>query len=236
MRKYINVKSTLNLRKRPVDGLVIANLQNGTEVEVIQECNGWAHVEVIRIGFPTLEGYVSSDYLTSPQVRDKVTEERIKFLHPKIRDEVKALITKAEQGFPANIAVRVAQGLRTFEEQNALYAQGRTKSGSIITNAKGGQSYHNYGLAIDFCLLLDKDGNGTYDQDSWDIKKDNDKDGTADWLEVVRVFEAAGYEWGGKWSSIKDYPHVQKLFGYNWKELLEKYNKKDFIEGKYVKI
>lgn len=170
-------------------------------------------------------------------MKDKVSEIRVALLHPKVRDEVKALIEKVELGFAKNVAVRLVQTLRTIEEQNALYAQGRTKPGPIVTNAKGGSSYHNYGLAFDFAILLDKDGNGTYDELSWDIKKDNDKDGIADWLEVVKVFEAAGWEWGGKWSSIKDYPHLQKTFGYSWKTLFDKYKKKQFIDNlKYVKI
>lgn len=170
-------------------------------------------------------------------MRDKISIDRAKKLHPAVRDEVIKLITEVEKGFPANIAVRIVQGLRTIEEQNALYAKGRTAPGAIVTNAKGGSSYHNYGLAIDYAILIDKDGNGTYDELSWDIKKDNDKDGVADWLEVVKVFEAAGWEWGGRWSSIKDYPHVQKTFGYRWQLLLSKHNSKEFIAGtEYVKI
>jgi peptidoglycan L-alanyl-D-glutamate endopeptidase CwlK len=170
-------------------------------------------------------------------MRHKKSEERVALLHPKIRDEVKALIEKAELELPQKVAIAVPQGLRTIDEQNALYAQGRTKPGSIVTNARGGSSYHNYGLAFDFCIVIDTDSNGVYDETSWDIKKDNDKDGTADWLEVVKVFEAAGYEWGGKWSSIKDYPHLQKTFGYTWGALLKLYNSNLFIPGtKYVKI
>lgn len=170
-------------------------------------------------------------------MRDKISLERAKLLHPSVRDEVVTLITQVETGFPLNIAVRIVQGLRTIDEQNALYAQGRTTKGSIVTNAKGGSSYHNYGLAIDFAILIDKDGNGTYDELSWDIKKDNDKDGVADWLEVVKVFEAAGWEWGGRWSSIKDYPHVQKTHGLKWQVLLDRYNKKQLIPGtKYVQL
>lgn len=170
-------------------------------------------------------------------MRDKISEPRVALLHPKVRDEVKSLIEKAEAGLPSNMAIRIVQGLRTIDEQNALYAQGRTKPGNIVTNAKGGSSFHNYGLAIDFAILTDKDGNGSFEDLSWDIKRDNDKDGTADWLEVVKVFEAAGWEWGGKWSSIKDYPHLQKKFGFTWQQLLAKYNEGKFIPNvKYVQL
>jgi|SRR5882724_3947085 len=170
-------------------------------------------------------------------MRHSKSEARIQLLHPAIRDTVKTLIEKAEEGFPINLAVGVPQTLRTIDEQNALYAQGRTKPGSIVTNAKGGSSFHNYGLAFDFAILIDTNSDGVYDETSWDIKKDNDKDGIADWLEVVKVFESAGFEWGGKWSSIKDYPHLQKTFGYTWQQLLTKYIAKDFIPGtNYVKL
>lgn len=181
-------------------------------------------------------------------MRDSISQTRVKLLHPKVSSEVEALIIEAEKGLPKHLAIRIVQGLRTIEEQDALYALGRTKvnpdgktdkkpMGNIVTNAKGGSSYHNYGLAIDFAILVDKDGNGKYDELSWDIKKDNDKDGVADWLEVVKIFEAAGWEWGGKWASLKDYPHVQKTFGYSWKLLLGKYVTKDFIDGtQHVRI
>lgn len=170
-------------------------------------------------------------------MRHAKSEIRVKSLHPKVRDEVKTLIEKVELNLPKLIAIAVPQGLRTIDEQNELYAQGRTKLGSIVTNAKGGSSYHNYGLAFDFCIVIDTNKDGIYDDTSWDIKKDNDKDGVADWLEAVKIFEAAGWEWGGKWSSIKDYPHLQKTFGNSWQKLLEKYNKRDFIPGsKYVNI
>ena len=101
-------------------------------------------------------------------MRHKKSEERVKLLHPKVRDEVKSLIEKVELGLPQHIAVAVPQGLRTIDEQNALYAQGRTKAGPIVTNAKGGSSYHNYGLAFDFCIVVDTDKNGVYDETSWD--------------------------------------------------------------------
>ena len=84
--------------------------------------------------------------------------------------------------------MRIVQGLRTFPEQDALYAQ-RPK----VTNAKGGQSYHNYGLAIDFCLIIDGK------QVSWNSTKDSDNDHVADWEEVIRIFEAAGWKSGRAW-------------------------------------
>ncbi len=145
-------------------------------------------------------------------------------LHPMIREEVKRLIEQAESGFPAEWKIRIVQGLRTIEEQDALYAQGRTKPGPIVTKARGGSSYHNYGLAIDFAIMYGPTL-------SWDIMADKDKDGIRDWQEVVNTFKAAGYEYGGDWISLKDYPHLQKTYGYTWRELKAKYK-----PGKYVEL
>lgn len=169
-------------------------------------------------------------------MRDTISIPRVELLHPAIRTEVRQLIDKAEAKLPYT-AIRIVQGLRTFSEQDTLYAQGRTKPGKRVTNAKGGQSFHNYGLAIDFALLYDKDKNSTYETLSWDTLKDMDKDGESDWMEVVEVFEEAGYTWGGRFTSIKDNPHFEKNFGLTWRQLFDKHSKKDYIKGNiYVAI
>jgi peptidoglycan L-alanyl-D-glutamate endopeptidase CwlK len=152
---------------------------------------------------------------------NQTTINRINQLHPKIKDEVKKLVEKANAQLTGNAEMVITQGLRTIAEQDALYAQGRTKPGKIVTNAKGGSSYHNYGLAIDFTLIID--GKNVV----WDTQKDFDKDNIADWLEVVKVFTDAGYEWGGNFKTFKDYPHFQKTFGYATSQL-----KKMFDAGK----
>ena len=129
------------------------------------------------------------------------------------------------------------QGLRTIDYQNELYAQGRTKPGKKVTNARGGKSYHNYGLAFDFAILYDNDGNGTFEELSWDIFADHDKDGKSDWREVVDYFKILGYKYGGDWVSIKDFPHLEKSFGYTTAQLYAKYIMKEFIPGtKYIML
>lgn len=177
-------------------------------------------------------------------MEDKLTLERIQLLHPKLRSEVehiyRAQIVPALSG---KAICRFAYTLRTFSEQDALYAQGRTKlfdaNGKrlgIVTKAKGGQSLHNYGLALDIVLVKDTNNDGKFDTASWEENVDFDKDGKADWLEVANILEKNGWDWGGKWK-FKDSPHFQKTFGYDWKTLLDKYNKKDFIPGtNYVNI
>lgn len=163
---------------------------------------------------------------------DKITEQRIALLHPKVREEVKALIEQANKVTGNDITIRIVQGLRTIDEQNEIYAQGRTKPGPKVSNAKGGQSYHNYGLAIDFAFLIKGTG-----EVSWDERKDWDGDKVADWLEVVQIFVKAGWTWGGTFKSNPDAPHFEKTFGFNWRTLLAKYEAKDFIPNtKYVNI
>jgi peptidoglycan L-alanyl-D-glutamate endopeptidase CwlK len=159
---------------------------------------------------------------------DKISYDRILLLHPKVRDEVRKIFELCEQSLNGRAKIRIAQGLRTIPEQDALYAQGRTKPGKIVTNARGGSSYHNYGLAVDFVLIVD--GKTA----SWDMKTDWDGDKVADWMEIVKIFQDNGWEWGGNWKSLKDYPHFQKTFGYSIGDLKIKYNKGDFIKGSNV--
>ena len=144
---------------------------------------------------------------------DTISIDRIKTAHPKLRNELTKIYIEANNKL-AKSRLRFSYVLRTFKEQEALFNK-RPK----VTNAKAGQSYHNYGLAVDIVLLLDKDNNGTFETASWDVFKDWDKDGIADWLEVVKVFEKYGWEWGGKFKSFKDMPHFQKTFGKSWQQL-----------------
>lgn len=128
---------------------------------------------------------------------DKITLERIKLLHPAVREEAGRIYADICAAMPAGVVCRFTHTLRTNAEQDALYAIGRTKPGKIVTNAKGGSSYHNYGLAIDFVLIV----NGEV---SWAVDKN--------WAAVIAIFESYGWESGHRWK-FKDSPHVQKTFG-----------------------
>ena len=165
---------------------------------------------------------------------DKITIERIALLHPKLRGEALAIYEEICESL-TNSVCRFSYTLRTFAEQDKLFAQGRTTKGSKVTNARGGQSYHNYGLALDIVLLLDKDKNGLYETAVWDTKGDFDRDGKADWIEVVNIFKQYGWEWGGDWK-FYDAPHFQKTFGYSVRQLLDLHNKRQVDKNGYVLI
>lgn len=184
-------------------------------------------------------------------MRDKISIPRVAQLHPAIVNEVAAKIDEAETTLlPDNVGIRVVEWLRTIEYQNELYAQGRTKPGPIVTKAKGGQSYHNYGLAFDSAFVIDRDRNGTFETLEWQNRQDFNKDGIDDWRAIVKIFTDAGYIWGADWDNdgvtkaegdkdehLVDAPHLQKTFGYTVHQLYQKYIDKDFIPGTlFVKL
>lgn len=107
----------------------------------------------------------------------------------------KAKEVAASMGF-SYIAI---SGHRGKEEQNALYAKGRTKPGNIVTNATFGYSNHNFGIALDFGVFK----NGTYidDKDSATATKVHKA--------VAKIAGAFGIDAGANWTSIKDYPHFE---------------------------
>lgn len=152
-------------------------------------------------------------------MKDQISIERVEELHPKVREDFKNFITDAENAL--GITIRVTQGMRTFAEQQALYDQGRTKPGKIVTKAKPGSSYHQYGLAVDLVELV----NGGVD---WDY----------DMSKLVPFADKYGIFWGGNFpGSFKDHPHFEKHFDINWRVLLSKHNTKEFIPGtEYVTI
>lgn len=108
-----------------------------------------------------------------------------------VRDVIKEL-------HPQGIYVGVAQAMRTIAEQNALYAQGRTKPGAIVTNARGGQSNHNYGVAVDLFVYPGTFAKAEFLQPSDTRMK-----------KIVAAMKKRGMKWGGDWSSFKDYPHFE---------------------------
>lgn len=122
-------------------------------------------------------------------------------LHPTLQDKVYQLVDLcAKKG----ITISIGECVRTVAEQDALYAQGRTTPGNIVTNAKGStySSMHQWGVAFDFFLKMDVDGDGSVSDDAFN-------DSTGLFEAVGAIGKSIGLEWGGDWTSIKDRPHFQ---------------------------
>ena len=141
---------------------------------------------------------------------DNKEKPAITGLHPYVLKQKNELVRLTKQ---RGITIIITDGYRSHEEQTRIYNQGRTTEGDIVTNAKAGQSLHNYGLAIDFALKLE-DGSVI-----WDMEYDGNGNGKSDWMEVVAIAKELGFEWGGDWNKFPDYPHLQMDFGLTIREL-----------------
>lgn len=135
---------------------------------------------------------------------DKEDAPPVSDIHPVVLEQKNQLVAKTRE---LGIKIIITDGYRSDEEQNRLYRQGRSTDGDIVTNAKAGESMHNYGLAIDFALRLN-DGSVI-----WDMEYDGNGNGKPDWMEVVAIAKDLGFQWGGDWTDFPDYPHLQIDFG-----------------------
>jgi len=125
--------------------------------------------------------------------RDKANERSetvIATLLPEVRPYARALFFKAQD---KGIAINIISGFRTFDEQDQLYAHGRTTSGPKVTNARGGYSSHNFGIAFDIGVFS---GNRYLSESP-----------------LYKVVGALGMElgldWGGNWKNLVDQPHFE---------------------------
>ena len=102
-------------------------------------------------------------------------------LNPKVAALCSEFINKCKA---QHIDILITSTYRDTESQNALYAQGRTLPGKKVTNAKGGQSFHNWKVAFDFCPIVN---------------------GKPNWSDVAlytkcgEIAESVGLEWAGRW-------------------------------------
>jgi peptidoglycan L-alanyl-D-glutamate endopeptidase CwlK len=143
------------------------------------------------------------------------SRRRLDKVHPTLATAIQTLLEILAQN---GMQVEVVQGLRTFAEQDGLFAQGRSKPGPVVTRARGGQSNHNYGLAVDLVPF----NNG---QPNWNAP-------LGVWTTIGSEAEKLGLEWGGDWKKFVDKPHVQ-LPGMSIAECLALYrragNKLDLV-------
>jgi len=122
-------------------------------------------------------------------------------LAPPVKQRAQAFVEAAKA---KGIDLLVTSTYRDNESQNALYAQGRTTPGNIVTRAKAGQSWHNYRCALDVVPLV----NG---KAVWDDQ--------AIWKQVGEIGKACGLEWAGDWKTFKEYPHFQYTNGLTMDQL-----------------
>ena len=121
---------------------------------------------------------------------DSRSEKAIATLLPEVQPLARALVQKAAS---VGITIKIISGLRTYAEQDALYAKGRTEPGPIVTKAKGGYSNHNFGIAFDIGVF---EGNKYLDE-------------SPKYKAVGALGVDLGLEWGGNWKTIVDQPHYQ---------------------------
>lgn len=137
-------------------------------------------------------------------MRSKRTIENLGSLNKKALAKLEPFIAQVELMLaPKGVTIEVISGLRSWSAQAALYAQGRTKPGKIVTKARPGSSWHNYGLAIDIGLFK----NGVY----LDEKKPAEADKL--YAEIGKLAATHGIEWAGTWKTFQETPHFQVTFG-----------------------
>jgi peptidoglycan L-alanyl-D-glutamate endopeptidase CwlK len=134
---------------------------------------------------------------------DSRSERNIRTLHLRAQEAARVFLGAFAA---AEFQVRIISGNRTYREQDAIYAQGRTKPGKIVTKAKGGQSNHNFAIAWDIGIFID----GKYLPESPFYKA----------AAPIALAATTGVEWGGNWTT-PDRPHYQLITGMDIAEVRE---------------
>lgn len=137
-------------------------------------------------------------------MRTKRTIENLGSLNKKALAKFEPFLVEAEAAMAAEgVTIEVISGLRSWAAQAALFAQGRTKPGPIVTKARPGSSWHNYGLAIDLGLFK----GGKYLDDSNPALADKL------YAKIGAIAAKNGIEWAGNWKNFQETPHFQVTFG-----------------------
>lgn len=134
-----------------------------------------------------------------------INSRDLKELHPKVKAMAEKFIASCKK---EGIDILVTSTYRDAESQNELYAQGRTKPGKVVTNAKAGQSWHNYRLAFDIVPL--RNGKPVWGTTGEDGKL---------WKRIGAIGKSVGLEWAGDWKTFQEYPHFQLSQGLTIKDL-----------------
>lgn len=131
---------------------------------------------------------------------------KLEDLLPQVEAKAREFLTQCrEQG----IEVLIYCTYRSYEEQAAEYAKGRTAGGRVVTNAPAGHSYHNHRRAFD-CVPM----RGS--KPVWGIKGDD----LVLWQKIANIAKSLGFEWGGDFKKFKDFPHFQYTEGKTIEDLI----------------
>jgi peptidoglycan LD-endopeptidase CwlK len=128
---------------------------------------------------------------------DSISETRLQLVWPVLAYKIHIMFDMLVE---EAIYIRVVQGLRSWKDQDTLYAQGRTAPGEIVTNVKGGESYHNFGLAVD-CVPSEFNPDQPYNPD-WNPTHPK-------WQRMETVGQSLGLTVGAKFRTFPDAPHFQ---------------------------
>jgi peptidoglycan LD-endopeptidase CwlK len=121
-----------------------------------------------------------------------ISQARLLAVEPHLATRIRQLDALASE-----LNIQVTQGLRSWNEQNDLYSQGRTTPGPIVTDAPAGYSWHNYALAVD---IVPEDI--TAGQPDWDTAHPA-------WQRIVSLAPTVGLVSGATWRTFPDWPHLQ---------------------------
>lgn len=135
------------------------------------------------------------------------SEKNILTLHPRAQEAARKFLKRLHD---AGINARILSGTRTYAEQNYLYSLGRTRPGNKVTNAKGGQSNHNFGIAWDIGIFNDQ---GAYFPESPLYDK------------AAEVGLVPELEWGGHWRRFVDKPHYQLKTGLSVSQICDRFER-----------
>lgn len=136
-----------------------------------------------------------------------INSRSLEDLHPLSRSYIQSFISRCAG---ERVTILPTSTYRDTDAQNLLYARGRTRAGSIITNAKGGESFHNYHVAMDFVPLIGG-------KPLWTVF-DSKGNMLHEWQVVANAAKDVGLEWAGNWTSFKEYDHVQYTGGMTLKD------------------
>lgn len=134
-----------------------------------------------------------------------INSRKLEDLLPVVQEKVSAFLAACDA---ERIDLIVTSTYRDEASQDALYAQGRTSIGKIVTNAKAGHSFHNFRCAVDVVPI--RNGKAVWSTSG--------QDGLL-WNRIGEIGESVGLEWAGRWKSFKEFAHFQYTAGHTLAQL-----------------